>query len=47
MDSNPTICEEILTTSNPNRKEEFVEKQMSIDGYINSVKIYKLFEKVV
>ena len=27
MDSNPTVCEEKLTTSNPNRKERFVEKQ--------------------
>ena len=27
MDSNPTICEEKLTTSNPNRKGRFIEKQ--------------------
>ena len=27
MDSNPTICEEKLTTSNPNRKGGFIEKQ--------------------
>ena len=27
MDSNPTICEEKLTTSNPNRKLGFTEKQ--------------------
>ena len=27
MDSNPTICEEKLTTSNPNRKWGFIEKQ--------------------
>ena len=27
MDSNPTICEEKLTTSNPNRKGELIEKQ--------------------
>ena len=26
MDSNPTICEEKLTTSNPNRKYGFIEK---------------------
>ena len=27
MDSNPTICEEKLTTSNPNRKWGLIEKQ--------------------
>ena len=27
MDSNPTVCEEKLTTSNPNRKGRFIEKQ--------------------
>ena len=27
MDSNLTICEEKLTTSNPNRKWRFIEKQ--------------------
>ena len=27
MDSNPTICEEKLPTSNPNRKWGFIEKQ--------------------
>ena len=27
MDSNPTICEEKLTTNNPNRKWGFIEKQ--------------------
>ena len=27
MDSNPTVCEEKLTTSNPNRKGRFMEKQ--------------------
>ena len=27
MDSNPTICEEKLITSNPNRKWRFIEKQ--------------------
>ena len=27
MDSNPTIYEEKLTTSNPNRKWGFIEKQ--------------------
>ena len=27
MDSNPTVCEEKLTTSNPNRKGRFTEKQ--------------------
>ena len=27
MDSNPTICEEKLTTSNPKRKWGFIEKQ--------------------
>ena len=27
MDSNPTICEEILTTNNPNRKWGFIDKQ--------------------
>ena len=27
MDNNPTICEEKLTTNNPNRKWGFIEKQ--------------------
>ena len=27
MDSNLTVCEEKLTTSNPNRKGRFIEKQ--------------------
>ena len=27
MDSNPTVCEEKLTTSNPNRRGRFIEKQ--------------------
>ena len=27
MDSNPTICEEKLTTSNPSRKWGCIEKQ--------------------
>ena len=27
MDSNPTICEEKVATSNPNRKGGFIEKQ--------------------
>ena len=27
MDSNPTICEEKMTTNNPNRKWGFIEKQ--------------------
>ena len=27
MDNNPTICEKKLTTSNPNRKGRFIEKQ--------------------
>ena len=27
MDSNSTVCEEKLTTSNPNRKGRFIEKQ--------------------
>ena len=29
MDSNPTICEEKLTTSNPNRKWGFMEEKKS------------------
>ena len=28
MNSNPTICEEKLTTNNPNRKWGFIEKQI-------------------
>ena len=27
MDCNQTVCEEKLTTSNPNRKWRFIEKQ--------------------
>ena len=27
MDSNPTVCAEKLTTSNPKRKRRFIEKQ--------------------
>ena len=30
MDSNPTICEEKLTTNNPNRKLGFIEKHIYI-----------------
>ena len=28
MASNPTVCEEKLTTINPNRKWRFIEKQI-------------------
>ena len=31
MDSNPTICEEKLTTNNPNRKWGFIEETKSVD----------------
>ena len=27
MDSNPRVCEEKLTTSDPNKKGRFIEKQ--------------------
>ena len=34
MDSNPTICEEKLTTNNPNRKWGFIEIYIYIYIYI-------------
>ena len=42
MDSNPTICEEKLTRSNPNRKRGFIEKQSrhySVSSILNLTNI--------